>query len=95
MAAVGGLVTMRLVGEVDSAPAAMKRVVAYNRQHFGDRISLEPFISYEIGRVSRLNALPTRKRWQKWERAMRESTSAPRFIGLFSDRERRVTDTSQ
>lgn len=49
MAEVGGLVTLRPVGEVDSAPAAMQRVVAYDRQHFGDRISFEPFISYASG----------------------------------------------
>ncbi len=42
MPEVRGIVTLQLVGDVDSAVAAMKRVVAYNQEHFGHRVRFEP-----------------------------------------------------
>lgn len=81
MAVVRGIVTLQLVGDVDSAVAAMKRVVAYNRERFGDRVTFEPFIDEATGRVIWLNSFADETTVAEWERAMRESGIRDEVIG--------------
>jgi hypothetical protein len=85
MAEVRGIVTLQLVGDIDSAVAAMKRVVAYNEEHFGDRVQFEPFINEDTGRVIWLNSFADESTVAEWEHAMRESGIRAEVIGSIFD----------
>lgn len=81
MARVRALVTLRLVGDVDTAAALMKRVADYTTEHFGDQLRFEPFIDDDHGRVIWLNSAADEDTLVRWERAMRETGLRAEVMG--------------
>ncbi len=81
MARVRALVTLRLVSDVVTAAALMKRVADYTTEQFGDQVRFEPFINDEDGRVIWLNSFADEDTLVRWERAMRESGIRAQVMG--------------
>jgi hypothetical protein len=79
--AIRALVTLRLIGDVETAAALMKRVADYTREHFGDDLRFEPFINDDRGRVIWLNSAADEDTLVTWERAMRESGLRDQIMG--------------
>jgi hypothetical protein len=81
MGQVRSLVALRLVSDLDSAAALMKRVAAYTMEHFGDRFRFEPFINEDSGRVVWLNSAADEDTAVEWEHAMRETGIRAEVMG--------------
>ena len=81
MGQVRALVTLRLVSDLESAAALMKRVAAYTKEHFGGRLRFEPFINESSGKIIWLNSAVNEDALAEWEQAMRDSGIRDEVIG--------------
>jgi hypothetical protein len=81
MGQVRALVTLRLVSDIESATALMRRVAAYTEQNFGDRLRFEPFINKDTGKVVWLNSAADEETLVEWEQAMRETGLRDEVMG--------------
>lgn len=74
MAHVRAIVTYRLTGDLETAKDVMRRVAAYTREHFADRLTFDPYVNEESGRVIWVNAAVDEDSLVDWEADMGDKT---------------------
>ncbi len=74
MGQVRAIVTYRLTGGIETAKDLMRNVAAYTREHFGDRLTFEPFVNEASGKVIWVNSAVDENTLVEWEADMGDKT---------------------
>lgn len=74
MGQVRAIITYRLVGDADIAKDVMRRAAAHTREHFGDRVTFDPFIDEASSKVIWVNSFKDEDTLVEWEQDMGDKT---------------------
>lgn len=74
MGRVRAIVSYRLIGDIDTARDLMKRVANYTNEHFGDRLTFDPFVNEASGEVIWVNTAADEDALVEWEADMGDET---------------------
>ena len=74
MGQVRAIVTYRLTGDIETAKDVMRRAAAYTQEHFGDRLTFDPFVNEATGKVIWVNTAADENTLVDWEADMGDKT---------------------
>ena len=74
MGQIRAIVTYRLTGDIETAKDVMRRAAAYTGEHFGDRLTFDPYVDEASGKVLWVNAAVDEDTLVEWEQDMGDKT---------------------
>lgn len=74
MGQIRAIVTYRLTGDIEAAKDVMRRAASYTQEHFGDRLTFDPFVDEASGKVIWVNTAVDEDTLVEWEHDMGDTT---------------------